>query len=177
MKKSLVVFLVVLAILVTACAPKETNSMSLDSNSGNSSSESLSPTESVQQPVPEVGTTLPESSSAQTSGSNSTSSDSQSVSASTITFADSGKTFYYHPGDSFLLNLGDEIYEWSATVENQNVVSLKVGVMVIKGAQGIFDALAPGTTTLTAVGDPLCRKASPPCGTPTILFKATIVVE
>lgn len=176
MKKNITVFVILLSVLITACAPKETSSMPTYNNSRNSSPESLSPTESVQQPVPEVGTTLPQSSVTPTSDSNGISSDSQ-PSASTITFADGGKTFYYHPGDSFLLNLGDEIYEWSATVEDQNVIALRVGVMVIKGAQGLYDALTPGTTTLTAVGDPLCRKASPPCGTPTILFKVTIVVE
>ena len=177
MKKNITIFVILLSVLVTACAPTGTSSMPTDNNSGNSSSSgSISPTESSQQPVPEVGTTLPQSSVTPTPGSNGAPSDSQ-TSASTITFADNGKTFYYHPGDSFLLNLGDEIYEWSATVGNQDVISLKVGVMVIKGAQGLYDALAPGTTTLTAVGDPLCRKASPPCGTPTVLFKVTIVVE
>ena len=69
------------------------------------------------------------------------------------------------------------MYEWNVTVDNQNVVALKMGVLVIKGAQGLFDALAPGTATLTAVGDPLCRKSTPPCMIPTILFKVTLVVQ
>lgn len=82
-----------------------------------------------------------------------------------------------HVGDSFLLNLGTDIYNWTVNVDNQDVLHLKVGVMVIKGAQGIYEALAPGTATLTATGDPLCRHAQPPCAIPSILFSVTIVVE
>lgn len=82
-----------------------------------------------------------------------------------------------HVGDSFLLNLGTDIYDWTVEVESQNVLHLKVGVMVIRGAQGIYEALAPGTATLTATGNPLCLQSHPPCAIPSILFSVTIVVE
>lgn len=146
---------ILLLVVVTACAPRK----------------------SASQPVPEISTTLPEVPVTPDPGGNNMPPADQSSSAAAITFEDNGKTFHYNVGDSFLLNLGTDVFEWTVTVENQNVVALRVGVMVIKGAQGLFDALGPGTTTLTAVGDPLCRKSSPPCGAPTILYKVTLIVE
>ena len=94
-----------------------------------------------------------------------------------ITLQDRGKTFTMKAGDSFLLNLGTDIYDWTVSIDNENVVRMKMGVMVIQGAQGIYDALAPGTATLTAIGNPQCLQSTPPCGMPTILFKVTLVVE
>jgi hypothetical protein len=63
------------------------------------------------------------------------------------------------------------------TVDNENVLRREMGVLVIKGAQGIYQALAPGTATLTASGDPLCLKSRPACAMPSILFTVTVVVE
>lgn len=94
-----------------------------------------------------------------------------------ITLADKGKTFKLKAGDSFLLNLGTDKYNWTVTVDNESVLHLKMGVMVIKGAQGIYDALAPGTVTLSATGDPLCLKSKPACAMPSILFTITIIMQ
>jgi hypothetical protein len=94
-----------------------------------------------------------------------------------ITLDDNGKTFTMHVGDSVLLNLGMDVYEWEVTVDNQDVLRMKMGVMVIKGAQGIYDALAPGTATLSASGNPLCLQSRPACAMPSILFSVTIVVN
>jgi hypothetical protein len=94
-----------------------------------------------------------------------------------ITLEDNGKTFTMKVGDSFLLNLGTDIYDWTVTVDNESVLHLKMGVMVIRGAQGIYDALAPGTTVLSAIGNPTCLQSNPPCAIPSILFKVTIIVE
>lgn len=93
-----------------------------------------------------------------------------------ITLRDGGKTFSMRIGDSFLLNLGSAAYEWNVTVDNENVISLKKGVLVIQGAQGIFQALALGTATLSASGDPFCLKSKPACAMPSILFTVTLVV-
>ena len=98
------------------------------------------------------------------------------TSASTITLGDNGKIFTYHVGDSFLLNLGGDVYDWTVSVDNQSVIALKVGVMVVKGAQGIYDVLAPGTAVLTAAGEPQCLKANPLCKIPSVLFRVTVVV-
>ncbi|HEX9015979.1 MAG TPA: hypothetical protein VF960_08290 [Chloroflexota bacterium] len=92
-----------------------------------------------------------------------------------VTLADDGKTIALHPGDRFLLNLGDS-YDWSVTVADPAVVSRVVNVLVVRGAQGIYEAGKPGATTLTATGDPPCRKAQPACGAPSRLFRVQITV-
>jgi len=94
-----------------------------------------------------------------------------------ITLADKGKTFKLKVGDAFLLNLGTDMYNWTVTIDNESVLHLKMGVMVIKGAQGIYDALAPGAVTLSASGDPICLQSNPPCASPSILFTVTIIVK
>jgi hypothetical protein len=94
-----------------------------------------------------------------------------------ITLEDKGKTFKMKVGDSFLLNLGTDTYDWIVTVDNVNVLNLKMGVMAIQGAQGIYDALASGTATLSATGDPICLRSNPPCASPSILFTVKIIVE
>jgi len=99
------------------------------------------------------------------------------ISEGGITLDDNGKTFTMHVGDSVLLNLGTDAYDWTVAVENETVVHMKMGVMVIKGAQGIYDALTPGTATLSASGNPLCLQSRPACALPSILFTVTIVVE
>jgi hypothetical protein len=48
---------------------------------------------------------------------------------------------------------------------------------VIVGAQGVYEAKAPGKTTLTATGDPACRRATPACAAPSRLFTLTLEVR
>jgi hypothetical protein len=79
-------------------------------------------------------------------------------------------------GQSFLLKLG-ELYDWEVTVSDQNVVSRARNITVVRGAQGVYDALQAGTAKLTATGDPLCRQLTPACGMPSILFTVTVVVK
>jgi len=166
MWKALLLFMILLSVFLSACSSSKSNPEPLGG-------ESDSPIQSdSQQLIPEVSTTMPEVPVTPASDANN-----QPPSTDAIVFADNGKIFRFDVGDSFLLNLGDEVYEWNVSVENQNVVALKMGIMIIKGAQGNYEALNPGVTTLTAIGDPLCRKSSPPCGMPTILFRATLVVE
>jgi len=97
--------------------------------------------------------------------------------SNTITLTDNGKTINLHTGDSFLLNLGDSVYDWEVNVDTQSVVSLHMGMMVIKGAQGIFDAHIPGTAILTANGNPKCFTSNPPCMMPSIIFTITLFVQ
>jgi hypothetical protein len=102
---------------------------------------------------------------------------SQNIPTSGITLADKGKTFTLHPGDSFLLNLGMDTFDWTVDIDNQNVLSLVKGVMVIRGAQGIYKANNAGQAVLTAVGNPLCRNSVPACEAPSILFRITVIVQ
>jgi hypothetical protein len=171
MKKTFPVLVIVLSVVLSACASRKTNSAPSRLAAEN---KIVSSTPAGEQLVPEVSTTLPDNALPPTTDST-TSSVGQT--SSTISLEDNGKTFNFHVGDVFLLNLGTDVYNWTVTIDNQDVAALKVGVTVPKGAQGMFDALSAGTATLTAVGDPLCLKSSPPCGMPTILFRVTLVVQ
>ena len=94
----------------------------------------------------------------------------------TVTLDDQGKTIQMAVGQSFLLKLGED-YEWEVTVSDQSVVSRVKNIAVVRGAQGVYDALHAGTVTLTATGDPACRQSQPPCAAPSRLFTMTIVVK
>ena len=92
-----------------------------------------------------------------------------------ITLDDNDKTTTLQVNETFLLKLG-EFYDWNITIDDQTIVSRVVNVLVVKGAQGIYRAHKPGSAMLTATGDPICRKTTPPCQAPSILFKLNIVV-
>lgn len=94
----------------------------------------------------------------------------------TITLDNQDETIRLVVGERFLLNLG-EGYTWDVGVSDETVVSRVRNITVIRGAQGVYEALRPGTTTLSAVGDPACRQAKPPCGMPSTLFTITLVVS
>jgi hypothetical protein len=93
-----------------------------------------------------------------------------------VTLADGGRAIILGVGDRFLLDLG-EGYDWTVTVADPAVVSRVVNVTVIRGAQGVYEAHMAGSTTLTAMGDPVCRKAQPPCEAPSRLFEIGITVH
>ncbi len=93
-----------------------------------------------------------------------------------VTLDDGGQTLQLQAGQRFLLALGTG-FDWTVTVGDPYVVSRVADVPVPEGAQGIYEAKQPGRTTLTAVGDPPCRKATPPCGAPSRLFRVEIVVR
>ncbi len=93
-----------------------------------------------------------------------------------ITLADDGTTLRLGIGMTFLLRLGSD-FDWTVRVADPTIVAREVNVLVVRGAQGIYRALKPGTTALTAQGDPPCRKAQPPCGAPSRLFHITIAVQ
>lgn len=97
--------------------------------------------------------------------------------SSRVALADNGKVFTLHPGDSFLLDLGMDTFDWTVDIDNQNVLSRVKGVMVIRGAQGIYEANSPGRAQLTAAGNPLCRNSVPPCEMPSIMFGITVIVK
>ncbi len=94
----------------------------------------------------------------------------------TITLDDDGKTITLQVDETFLLKLGDG-YDWNISIDDQTIISREVNVIVIRGAQGIYRAHKPGHTTLTAVGDPPCRKSVPACAAPSRLFRLYVVVS
>jgi hypothetical protein len=92
-----------------------------------------------------------------------------------VSLDDNGGTVRLHPGERFLLALGDG-YDWTVAVSDPSVVSRVINILTVRGSQGIYEAHRAGQTTLTASGDPTCRTAQPPCAAPTRLFRASMVV-
>jgi hypothetical protein len=93
-----------------------------------------------------------------------------------VTLDDQGKTLSMAVGDSFLLKLG-EAYNWDISISDQAVLSRVIGIAVIRGAQGVYQAHQAGTVFLSASGDPQCRQSQPPCGMPSMQFSVTITVK
>jgi len=94
----------------------------------------------------------------------------------TITLADSGKTIEMNVGDTALLDLGN-IYEWNISIADETIISRVKNIMVINGAQGVYQALKTGTTVMSITGDPACRASTPPCMMPSMMFQVTFVVK
>ncbi len=94
----------------------------------------------------------------------------------TVTLDNQGKTIILSVGERFLLNLG-EGYNWEVSISDQSVVSRVIGITVIRGAQGVYQANQAGSVTLSATGDPPCRQSQPACGMPSLLFSVTIIVK
>lgn len=101
---------------------------------------------------------------------------SQTPQTQIVTLADDGQTIRLHPSESFLLKLGSD-YDWTVAIADQTVVSRVMNVMVVRGAQGLYQAKRTGQTVLTATGDPTCRQAQPPCARPSRLFRLQLVVQ
>ena len=78
-------------------------------------------------------------------------------------------------GETFELKLGESM-EWSVQIDDPRVVAREPGNLT-PDSQGVYRALAAGSTKLRASGDPTCLKASPPCAAPSFLFEITIVVR
>lgn len=95
-----------------------------------------------------------------------------------VTLDDDGGTVTMHVGEQFLLNLGDDIYEWSdVQVSDQLVLGRVVNITVVRGAQGVYEARAAGRVMLTATGDPKCRSSVPACALPSRLFHIDVAVS
>ena len=93
-----------------------------------------------------------------------------------VTFGDQGRTIPLHVGQTFVLQL-DQLHTWDIQIADQRVLGQVSDRHEGPGAQGVYQALAPGQTTLEAQGEPICRTARPPCMLPTIVFSVTIVVQ
>ncbi len=91
-----------------------------------------------------------------------------------ITRADDGKTHALRVGDRFLLNLGDE-FNWTVNVADPAVVQRVPNILVIRGAQGIYEAERVGETDLTATGTMNCPPGQP-CPALAVLFRVHISV-
>jgi hypothetical protein len=169
MKPVLFTFIVCLTLLVTACTPLQI------------SQPDVMPTLTITQPVEVISgqgggqaVGLP---SVTPGSSGLVPSSPIALPVSGVTLSENGMAFTMHIGESFLLNLGTDVYEWMVEVDHQDVLQRKMGVAVIRGAQGIYIAQAPGTATLTASGDPLCLRSKPSCKMPSVSFSITVIVQ
>lgn len=93
-----------------------------------------------------------------------------------VTTADYGRTIELRVGERLLLNLG-EGGAWAVEIADPLVLGPLANASIPEGAQGVFAALASGTTTLTAVNAPACLQARPPCKLPIRTFEVTAVVK
>lgn len=93
----------------------------------------------------------------------------------TVTLEDSGKSIKLKMGQNLLLKLEDS-FEWNVEIDNQKVLSRVMNIMVVKGAQGVYETHSPGNVKLTAVGDPSCLHSDPPCKIHSMLFTLDIEV-
>ena len=90
--------------------------------------------------------------------------------------ADAGSALDLAVGERFLVNLGQG-FDWTVVIADPSIVDRVRNVTVIAGAQGLYEAKAAGRTTMSATGDPPCRKANPPCGAPSRLVTVELVVR
>ena len=93
-----------------------------------------------------------------------------------ITLDDQGKTINLQVGERFLLQLGEQ-YTWDISISDPSVLSRVPNILVVRGAQGIYEAHQAGSVTLSATGDPACRQLKPACAMPSLLVTVTIVVS
>ena len=94
----------------------------------------------------------------------------------TITRADAGQTIKLALHSQFLIAL-DSGYDWSVSFSNPDAFPAVSVPLPVLGAQGVFRAEARGTYTLTAKGDPLCGKLSPPCKMPSPFVEISLIVQ
>jgi hypothetical protein len=93
------------------------------------------------------------------------------VSPAEVTLAANGGTVLLRVGERIRLALGPPL-EWTPAVGDPAVLR-RVG----DAGQGVYEAVRPGRTELTAVGDPPCRRARPACMAPSLLFRVHVLVR
>jgi hypothetical protein len=93
-----------------------------------------------------------------------------------ITLANNGGSIALHPGDRFVLSLG-EMYDWTITLSDPNVLHRVINITPVRGSQGVYEAGGAGSTVLTAAGDPHCRQSQPPCAMPSVSFELNVTVS
>jgi hypothetical protein len=93
----------------------------------------------------------------------------------TLTLADNGTTITVAVGDRVELRL-DVNLNWTVSVSDPSVLRRPPGIALVREVQGLWDAVALGSATISATGDAPCRLSTPPCSVPSLLFSATVNV-
>ena len=94
----------------------------------------------------------------------------------TLTRAQAGSTISIVVGQQVLVELGSE-FDWQITVSDTRLLALAPDSGLAQGAQGLFVGRGAGRATLSVVGEPPCRKATPACMVDSVAFGVTILVR
>jgi hypothetical protein len=79
-------------------------------------------------------------------------------------------------GQRVLVKLGTDL-DWTVTISDQSVLARVPGITIVRGAQGLYVGMKTGRATISAVGDPACRKSTPPCMAPSVLVSVAVIVK
>jgi|GEM_PF-2677495 len=93
----------------------------------------------------------------------------------TVTSANSDEVVHLHVGDRLTLALGGDKNWSNVRVMDQGILR-PLDVPMIPEDQGVFEAVAKGTTTITASGTAICNPGEA-CPQFVLLYKITVVVE
>lgn len=93
-----------------------------------------------------------------------------------VTVRDDGSTLELAIGQRFVLNLGPG-YDWTVTISDSSILQRVVYDMIDRGAQGMYEAAKSGEATVTAAGEPRCRRAPSSCDVPSQRFTLAISVR
>jgi hypothetical protein len=96
----------------------------------------------------------------------------------TVTEADSGKSYTLHRGDHMVVQLSGSSLDWTEPASSNDAVLHRTSgsVGADGSAQATFSANAKGQADVTSTGDPPCRKSTPPCMAPSMLFQVSVTV-
>lgn len=89
------------------------------------------------------------------------------ISPTVVTDADNGAVLQLRVGDQVDLQLSQAL-TWTVSVDDPSV---------LRQNGALYEAVAPGSTALSAEGEPACRRVSPPCGLPNRLFQVRAEVS
>jgi hypothetical protein len=93
-----------------------------------------------------------------------------------VTLADANRTINMSVGERILLVLIDAPYDFVPSVVDETILR-KVTDVEIAGSKGVYEALRPGSTKLTATGELPCHRTEPRCLAPTLYVEFQIVVN
>lgn len=88
-----------------------------------------------------------------------------------ITQADNGKIVTMKVGSRFALKLGEE--QWNIAISDPTVIRRLPNFAMVRGAQGMYQVMKAGTTTLSAEGRPVCNPGEM-CAQYIVNFSTTI---
>lgn len=89
--------------------------------------------------------------------------------------AEPGPNLDLHVGETFRLKLSDGM-DWAITIADTQVIARAPGAAPADPA-GPYQALAPGTTFITVVGNPTCLKSHPACLRPSIAYQIQVTAH